>query len=95
MTGFATMAQRAAAREDVLTAVTAALAGDTAVNWERRLTLLGIPAAAVRSLPEALEATPDLVVQAGDFRLVASPIKIDGFAPKYRPAPVFQAAQSS
>ncbi|MBI5736465.1 CaiB/BaiF CoA transferase family protein [Mycobacterium adipatum] len=95
VTGFATMAQRAAAREDVLTAVTAALAGDTAVNWERRLTLLGIPAAAVRSLPEALEATPDLVVQAGDFRLVASPIKIDGFAPEYRPAPVFQAAQSS
>lgn len=95
LTGFATMAERAAARDDVLAVVTAALAGDTAVNWERRLKPLGIPAAAVRSLPEALEDTPEVVVDAGDFRLVASPIRIAGFDPEYRPAPVFEAVQSS
>ena len=47
----------------------------------------GIPAAAVRTLPDALEATPEVVVTAGDFRLVGSPIQISGYEPEYRPAP--------
>jgi CoA:oxalate CoA-transferase len=89
--GFETMAERAGARDDVLAVVSAALASDTAVNWEIRLKPLGIPAAAVRSLPEALEDTPEMVVTAGDFRLVASPIRIEGFEPEYRAAPTFEA----
>lgn len=93
--GFETMVERAAAREDVLALVSAALASDTAVNWEIRLKPLGIPAAAVRSLPEALEDTPEMVVTAGDFRLVGSPIRVQGFEPEYRPAPVFDAAPQS
>lgn len=93
--GFETMVERAAAREDVLVLVSAALASDTAVNWEIRLKPLGIPAAAVRSLPEALEDTPEMVVTAGDFRLVGSPIRVQGFEPEYRPAPVFDAAPQS
>lgn len=93
--GFETMVERAAAREDVLALVSAALASDTAVNWEIRLKPLGIPAAAVRSLPEALEDTPEIVVTAGDFRLVGSPIRVQGFEPEYRPAPVFDAAPQS
>lgn len=93
--GFETMAERAAAREDVLALVSAALASDTAVNWEIRLKPLGIPAAAVRSLPEALEDTPGMVVTAGDFRLVGSPIRVEGFEPEYRPAPVFDAVPQS
>ncbi|WP_233213275.1 CoA transferase [Mycobacterium sp. ITM-2016-00316] len=93
--GFETMVERAAAREDVLALVSAALATDTAVNWEIRLKPLGIPAAAVRSLPEALEDTPEMVVTAGDFRLVGSPIRVQGFEPEYRPAPVFDAAPQS
>ena len=59
------MAERAAQREEVLAVVTAALATDTAKSWEARLRPLGIPAAAVRSLPDALEATPEVVVTAG------------------------------
>lgn len=85
--GFTTMAERAARREEVLAVVAAALATDTAQGWEDRLRPLGIPAAAVRTLPEALEATPEVIVTAGDFRLVGSPIHIDGYDPEYRPAP--------
>ncbi|MCK9902020.1 CoA-transferase [Parafrankia colletiae] len=87
VTGFATMAERASRREEVLDVVTKALAADTAENWERRLKRLGVPAAKVRSLPEALERTPDMVVQAGDFRLVASPIRVAGYEPEYGPPP--------
>jgi CoA:oxalate CoA-transferase len=86
--GFPTMAERADRRDEVLEVVTAALATDTASSWESRLRPLGIPSAAVRTLPEALEATPDVVVDAGDFRLVASPIRIAGYDPEYRPAPL-------
>ena len=93
--GFETMVERAGARDEVLALVSAALAADSAVNWEVRLKQLGIPAAAVRSLPEALEDTPEMVVTAGDFRLVASPIRVDGFEPEYRPAPVFDAVRQS
>jgi crotonobetainyl-CoA:carnitine CoA-transferase CaiB-like acyl-CoA transferase len=85
--GFATMAERAANRDEVLEVVAAALATDTAKGWEDRLRPLGIPSAAVRSLPDALESTPEAVVTAGDFRLVGSPIHVDGYEPEYRPAP--------
>jgi CoA:oxalate CoA-transferase len=85
--GFETMAERAANRDEVLRVVTGALAGDTATGWEARLAPLGIPAAAVRSLPEALEAAPEVIVTAGDLRLVGSPIRIAGYEPEYRAAP--------
>jgi len=85
--GFATMAERAARRDEVLSVVTAALAADTAKGWESRLRPLGIPAAAVRTLPEALAATPELVVTAGDFRLIGCPVRIAGYEPDYRPPP--------
>jgi hypothetical protein len=41
----------------------------------------------VRTLPEALEATPEVVVTAGDFRLVGSPIHVSDYQPDYRPPP--------
>ncbi|WNG86082.1 CoA transferase [Mycobacterium sp. ITM-2016-00317] len=85
--GFATMAERAARRDEVLELVGAALRGDSALNWQRRLQPLGIPVAAVRTLPEALAATPQALVTAGEFRLVGSPIHIAGYEPEYRPAP--------
>jgi len=85
--GFDTMAERANHRDEVLAVVTAALATDTAANWEQRLRGLGVPAAAVRTLAEALDATPDMVVTAGDFRLVGSPIQVSGYQPGYRPPP--------
>lgn len=85
--GFPTMSERAARRDEVLTAVTAVLASDTAAGWESRLRPLGVPAAAVRTLPEALAATPEAVVQAGQFRLVRSPIQVAGYQPTYRRPP--------
>jgi CoA:oxalate CoA-transferase len=87
LSGFVTMAERAERRDEVLELVTSALATDTAAGWEARLKPLGIPAAAVRTLPEALEALPELVVSAGDYRLVGSSIKVDGYQPDYRPPP--------
>jgi len=85
--GYPTMAERAANRDKVLALVADALATDSAANWESRLRPLGIPVAAVRTLPEALEETPEVIVAAGEFRLVRSPIRIDGYEPEYRPAP--------
>jgi crotonobetainyl-CoA:carnitine CoA-transferase CaiB-like acyl-CoA transferase len=86
--GFTTMAERAARRTEVLAVVTTALSADTAAGWEARLRPLGVPAADVRTLPEALKATPEVVVSAGDYRLVGSPIRIAGYRPDYRPPPL-------
>ncbi|WP_409436449.1 CaiB/BaiF CoA transferase family protein [Mycobacterium sp. SMC-14] len=88
--GFATMAERAARRDEVLAVVTAALADDTAAGWERRLRPLGIPAAAVRTLPEALKEHPEMIVTAGEFRLIGSPIRVAGYQPAYRPPPTLE-----
>jgi CoA:oxalate CoA-transferase len=85
--GFPTMAERAANRDEVLEVVTAALASDTAASWQSRLQPLGIPVAAVRTLPEAFAATPEALVTAGEFQLIGSPIHIAGYKPEYRPAP--------
>jgi CoA:oxalate CoA-transferase len=85
--GFPTMAERATRREEVLALVMRALAADTARGWEARLRPLGVPAAAVRTLPEALDATPEMIVRAGDFRLVGSPVRVAGYKPEYRPPP--------
>jgi len=85
--GFSTMAERAARRAEVVAALTVALAADTAAGWEARLRPLGVPAAAVRTLPEALAANPDVIVTAGDYRLVGSPIRVAGYRPGYGPPP--------
>ncbi|MEU3619179.1 CoA transferase [Streptomyces sp. NPDC006872] len=85
--GYATMAERAAHRAEVVAAVTKALAVDTATGWEARLRPLRVPAAAVRTLPEALAAAPEAVVDAAGHRLVASPFRIPGHEPTYGPPP--------
>ncbi|MEU5842000.1 CoA transferase [Rhodococcus sp. NPDC047139] len=85
--GFTAMAERAQRRDDVLAVVAEALSRDTAAGWEARLRPLGVPAAAVRSLPDALDATPEMIVTAGDFRLVGSPIRVQGYEPEYGPPP--------
>lgn len=85
--GFATMAERVSRRRDVLAIVTDALAADTALGWEARLRPLGVPAAAVRTLPEALGAAPEMIVEAGGFRLVGSPVRVTGHEPAYGPPP--------
>ncbi|MEH0421271.1 CaiB/BaiF CoA transferase family protein [Streptomyces sp. B21-083] len=85
--GYATMAERAARRDEVIAAVTKALAGDSAAAWEARLSPLGVPAGAVRTLPEALAEAPDAVIEAGGHRLVGSPFRIAGQVPSYGPPP--------
>ncbi|HEY9316004.1 CoA transferase [Williamsia sp.] len=87
ITGFATMAERAGNRDEVLATVSAALATDTAKSWEARLRPLQVPAAAIRTLPEALAENPGMVVKAGTFSLVGSPIRISGYEPEYGAAP--------
>ncbi|MET9968760.1 CoA transferase, partial [Streptomyces sp. NPDC006356] len=86
--GFATMAERAARRDEVVAAVTKALSADTATGWEARLRPLGVPAAAVRTLPEALDQAPDAVVDAGGHRLVGSPFRVAGYEPHYGSPPL-------
>lgn len=68
--------------------MTAAMATDTAAHWESRLRPLGVPASAVRSLPDALNATPEAIVTAGDYRLVGSPIRVAGYDHEYGPPPL-------
>jgi crotonobetainyl-CoA:carnitine CoA-transferase CaiB-like acyl-CoA transferase len=83
----ATMAERTARRDDVLAVVTRALAADTADHWETRLRALGVPARSVRTLPEALSEASPLIAAAGGYRLVGSPIRIDGYDPAYTAPP--------
>lgn len=85
--GYATMAERAGRRDEVIAAVTKALAADTAAGWEARLRPLRVPAAAVRALPEALADAPEAVVEAGGHRLIGSPFRISGYEPAYGPPP--------
>jgi crotonobetainyl-CoA:carnitine CoA-transferase CaiB-like acyl-CoA transferase len=87
VSGFHTMAERAAHRDEVLAMVTAALARDTAASWEARLRPRGVPAAAVRSLPEALAAAPEMVVTAGGLHMIGTPIRVTGHTPTYQPPP--------
>jgi CoA:oxalate CoA-transferase len=86
--GFPTMAERAARRDEVIAAVAAALARDTARSWEAKLRPLGVPAAAVRTLPEALADAPDAIVaEVGGLRMIGSPIRVTGYHPGYRRPP--------
>ncbi|OZI22700.1 CoA transferase [Bordetella genomosp. 7] len=91
---FATMAARRAHRAEVVTAITHELAGATAAQWADRLAPLGIVAARVGTLNEALDsdiaAARKLVVQLGDgslpLRAVASPVRFeDQEAPRALP----------
>ncbi len=88
---FATMASRRQNREVVLAAIGEVLLKNTAAEWVRRLAPLGVVAAEVGSLKQALDSdltrSRDLVVTLGDgaqgLRAVASPLKFDGYTPRY------------
>ena len=83
---LSTMAQRSRRRPEVLAIVATALATDTAERWEARLRASGVPAVAVKTLPDALASAEGLIT-AGGFRLVGSAIRVDGYEPAYAPAP--------
>ena len=88
---FATMAARRANRAEVIAAITQALSGASASEWVRRLAPLGVVAAEVGTLGQALRsdiaADRGLVVPLGDgslpLRAVASPVRFGGYAPVY------------
>jgi CoA:oxalate CoA-transferase len=88
---FATMASRRKNREAVLAAIGGVLMTATAAEWVRRLAPLGVVAAEVGTLKQALESdltrSRDLVVTLGNgsqaLRAVASPLKFDGYIPHY------------
>ena len=88
---FATMASRRLNREAVLAAIGKVLMTATAAEWGRRLVPLGVVAAEVGSLNQALESdltrSRDLVVTLGEgsqgLRAVGSPLKFDGYTPNY------------
>jgi len=93
---FATMASRRQNRERVLAAIGEVLMTATAAEWVRRLVPLGVVAAEVGTLSEALASdltrSRQMVVALGDpaqgLRAVASPLKFDGFTPQYGPPPL-------
>lgn len=89
--GFASMAGRRANRVAVIAAITAVIKGLSAAQWVHRLAPLGVVAAEVGTLNDALKSdiarARSLVVSLGDGRLplraVASPIRFDGYAATY------------
>lgn len=93
---FATMASRRQNREQVLAAIGEVLLEVAAAEWVRRLVPLGVVAAEVGTLSDALASdltrSRDLVVSLGDasqgLRAIASPLKFNGFTPQYGMPPL-------
>jgi len=93
---YATMAARRAHRADVVDGITRVLADASAAQWVARLAPLGLVAARVGTLDEALHsdiaASRGLVVPLGDGSLplqaVASPLRFQGHAPAYALPPL-------
>ncbi|MCA0324755.1 MAG: CoA transferase [Proteobacteria bacterium] len=92
---FATMAARRGNRDTVLAAISEVLMGATAAQWVRRLVPLGLVASEVGTLAQALSseltASRQMIVPLTDetgnepypLRAIASPIRFDGFQPRY------------
>jgi len=88
---FATMRSRRENRAFVVAEITKVLQAASAAEWVRRLQPLGVVAAAVATLTEALgsdiAAARSLVVQLGDgslpLRAIASPVRFEGYTPIY------------
>ncbi|HJV84972.1 MAG TPA: CoA transferase [Noviherbaspirillum sp.] len=92
---MATMAARRENREIVLKLVGEVLATDTTDGWVARLAPLGIVAAAVESLEDALASehsrarrmTAEIATPEGTIRAVGNPIKIAGATEEFGPPP--------
>ena len=93
---FSTIEARNRNRVAVVASVTEVLASETTAVWLTRLVPLGIVAAGVETLADALAsdqvAARSMVVEipteAGAIRLVGNPIKIRGLDEKFRPPPL-------
>ncbi|GAB2479079.1 CoA transferase [Comamonas humi] len=93
---FLTMAARRTHRVEVVAAITQVLGQASAAEWVRRLAPLGVVAAEVGTLNQALRgdiaAARSLVVPLGDGTLplqaVACPVRFDDFSPAYGMPPL-------
>ncbi len=93
---FATMAARRANRDEVLAAIAAVLATDTAQRWVERLAPLGVVVSSVETLEDALASelarSRDMVVDlpCGEARLRAlgSAVKCSGYTPRFGAPPL-------
>ena len=93
---FASMVGRRTHRAEVVAAVAHVLRGASAADWVRRLAPLGVVAAEVGTLNDALRgdiaAARGLIVSLGDGTLplqaVACPIRFDGYVPHYGAPPL-------
>ena len=93
---FASMAARRAHRVEVVGAIAQVLRQASASEWVRRLGPLGVVAAEVKTLNQALSGeitqARSLVVPLGNaappLRAVASPIRFDDFTPSYSSPPL-------
>ena len=93
---FSTMAARTANREAVVGDLAKLLRTNDTADWVARLDPLGIVAAGVETLPQALGGdivrqrglVQEIPVQDATLRVVASPFKFSDFATSYRPPPL-------
>jgi LAO/AO transport system ATPase len=93
---FASMAARRQNREAVLAALEPLLKSDTTASWSARLTPLGVVAAPVETLEEALGSdlarergmVVDIECNGATVRAVGNPIRIEGEKPAYGPPPL-------
>lgn len=93
---FASFALRNRHREELLAELEPIFRSQTTSEWLRQLSAAGVPCAPVNSIAEALADTQVAARAAlveiehpvlGTVRQVASPLRIEGFAPKSRRAP--------
>jgi crotonobetainyl-CoA:carnitine CoA-transferase CaiB-like acyl-CoA transferase len=99
---FATMSSRSANRAAVIEAISAVLLEADAKSWARRLIPLGVVAATVTDVAEALECentkARDMVVNLatadGLIRTIGNPVKIVGFSQENRVPPLLGEHQS-
>ncbi len=88
---YATNAARVAAREMLVPALNAALAGRTADEWFERLTAAGVPCGPINDLAAAFALAEDLglepAVELGGVGQVANPLRMSATPPSYRLPP--------
>jgi len=92
---FATMKGRQKNRDLVVAAIAKEMQKETAEAWAERLAPLGVVAAAVQTLPDALDgpltASRDMVVEvpigAHTLRMIGNPIKDESHEAEVRPPP--------
>ncbi len=80
-------AERTRNRAALVAEIHSVLAGASAAEWIARLEAAAVPCGAVQTVPQMLGQRPDVVISAGDLRLVGSPMHFAGVETEYRRPP--------